>query len=393
MRKMGDGGSCRYSVDRYYWICEVLFAVILEILVTLHKKFTMKFKVGDKVKFLNEKGGGIVSKILSSSMVNVAIDDGFDLPVMASDLILIDPSSASERFFEEHYTVGAVSSSGGNKASIVAEKIVAKKPYKIPEAIYLAVVPDDQKILIIGNVEIYLVNNSGYDVIYTLFLKDSGKYIGIDFGNIEAYSSTSLQVADRDELEYFAHGYLQLLFFKEAVAEMIPPVQKEIRIKMTKLLKEDNYTENAVFRSKAYLQKIADLPEIAERNEEAMQEARKIPEAQLVRESVIKKHRIDEEFAEVDLHIEALCEKPNVLSSYEKLQIQLDYFNRCIESAIVENIRKVVFIHGVGAGILKLELTKILEHYEFIEHFDASIARYGIGATEVLIHKRKETSD
>jgi hypothetical protein len=169
-------------------------------------------------------------------------------------------------------------------------------------------------------------------------------------------------------------------------------MQMEFRIKMVKLLKEDNYTENAVFKTKAYLQKVADLPEIAieKKDAEPQPVIQKIPESQLVRESVIKKHRIEDEFAEVDLHIEALCENPNRLGKQEKLQIQLDYFTRCIESAIQENYKRVIFIHGVGAGILKLELAQILDQYGYLEYFDASIARYGIGATEVLIHQKKD---
>jgi hypothetical protein len=346
----------------------------------------MKFKIGDKVKFLNEKGGGIVSKILSSNMVNVAIDDGFDLPVMASDLILIESHTAGERFFEEHYDIQV-----NHQAVQDNAKSPARKPFAIPEAIYIAMVPDDQKVLIIGDVEVFLVNNTAYDIIYSIFLKDKDKYLGIDFGNIEPYSTGSLQSTDREQLEYFGHGTLQLLFFKETVHDIILPVQKEFRVKMTKLLKEDNYAENPVFKNKAYIHKVADLPEFAvEKNSESVPEVQKIPESQLVRESVIKKHRIDDEFAEVDLHIEALCENPNRLANHEKLQIQLDYFTRCIESAILENYKKVVFIHGVGAGILKLELANILQQYDYLEFFDASIARYGIGATEVLIHQKKE---
>ena len=348
----------------------------------------MKFNIGDKVKFLNEKGGGIISKILSNSMVNVAIDEGFDVPVLAGDLILIESSNASERMFEEHYNV-EVKHSQLKAAVPPPPEPVSKKPFKMPEAIYLGVVPDDQKRLIIGGVEVFLINNSGYDIIYTLFLRDRDKYLGIDFGNIEAYSTFSVQVADREQLEYFGHGMIQLLFFKETVSDIIPPVQKEVRLKLSKLMKEDNYIENPVFNEKSFIQKIADLPEIAEKDAEAVQEIPKIPESQLIRESVIKKHRVDDEFAEVDLHIEALCEDPAKLKSHEKLQIQLDYFTRCIESAIIENYKRIVFIHGVGAGVLKLELHKILGQYEFIEHFDASIARYGIGATEVLIHQKK----
>ena len=39
----------------------------------------MEFRTGDKVKFLNQTGGGIISKIISPSMVKVAIEDGFEI--------------------------------------------------------------------------------------------------------------------------------------------------------------------------------------------------------------------------------------------------------------------------------------------------------------------------
>nr|MCU0517076.1 hypothetical protein [Oscillatoria sp. Prado101] len=41
---------------------------------------------GDKVKFLNQPGGGIVSKIISKTMVNVMIADGFEIPTLTSEL-------------------------------------------------------------------------------------------------------------------------------------------------------------------------------------------------------------------------------------------------------------------------------------------------------------------
>lgn len=48
-----------------------------------------KFNVGDKVSFLNEKGEGVVSKILNSTMVEVTIDEGLDIPYRVDELVLI----------------------------------------------------------------------------------------------------------------------------------------------------------------------------------------------------------------------------------------------------------------------------------------------------------------
>jgi hypothetical protein len=47
-----------------------------------------------KSGFLNESGGGIISKIVSHGLVNVAIEDGFEIPTMVSNLIKIEEESA-----------------------------------------------------------------------------------------------------------------------------------------------------------------------------------------------------------------------------------------------------------------------------------------------------------
>ncbi|MGQ0827611.1 MAG: Smr/MutS family protein [Bacteroidota bacterium] len=53
----------------------------------------MNFQIGDKVSFLNEKGEGIVSKIINKKMVGVTIEDGFELPFAVSELLLIEAST------------------------------------------------------------------------------------------------------------------------------------------------------------------------------------------------------------------------------------------------------------------------------------------------------------
>ena len=65
----------------------------------------MRFKVGDKVKFLNETGGGIVSRIVSGNLVYVATEDGFELPTSTGDIIILNPESKAEKMFSEDFDV------------------------------------------------------------------------------------------------------------------------------------------------------------------------------------------------------------------------------------------------------------------------------------------------
>ena len=48
----------------------------------------IQFKVGDKVKFLNQEGGGKISKIVSPVLVNVEMEDGFEIPTLTKELVL-----------------------------------------------------------------------------------------------------------------------------------------------------------------------------------------------------------------------------------------------------------------------------------------------------------------
>ncbi len=88
---------------------------------------------------------------------------------------------------------------------------------------------------------------------------------------------------------------------------------------------------------------------------------------------------------EVDLHIHKLTENQRNLSNYDMLTLQLDTAKRQLEFAISKRIQKIVFIHGVGEGVLKMELETLFGRYENVKHYDADFKKYGIGATEVYI--------
>lgn len=88
---------------------------------------------------------------------------------------------------------------------------------------------------------------------------------------------------------------------------------------------------------------------------------------------------------EVDLHVHKLIRNYGNMSSYEKLNLQLDTAKGQLEFAMRKRIQKVVFIHGVGEGILKEELGYLFRRYENVKYYDADYQKYGLGATEVYI--------
>lgn len=86
---------------------------------------------------------------------------------------------------------------------------------------------------------------------------------------------------------------------------------------------------------------------------------------------------------EVDLHIHELLEFDSHLSDHEKLMHQLAVARHQIEKARKGHYKKVILIHGVGKGVLKEQLHEMLSGMEKIEFYDASLQKYGTGATEV----------
>ena len=86
---------------------------------------------------------------------------------------------------------------------------------------------------------------------------------------------------------------------------------------------------------------------------------------------------------EFDLHIEKLVKSYKAMSNYDILTLQTETAKRHIEFAIRNRIPKIVFIHGVGEGVLKSELDFMLGRYETISFQDANYQKYGMGATEV----------
>ncbi len=90
---------------------------------------------------------------------------------------------------------------------------------------------------------------------------------------------------------------------------------------------------------------------------------------------------------EVDLHIHQLVPKTKGMDNYQMLTIQLDTAKRQLEFAIAKRIQKVVFIHGVGEGVLRAELEYLFGRYDNLTFYDADYQKYGRGATEVYIYQ------
>ena len=93
------------------------------------------------------------------------------------------------------------------------------------------------------------------------------------------------------------------------------------------------------------------------------------------------------EKVEIDLHIEELEKNYRQLTPDQMVKIQLDYFIKNLEKALIsEKVKHFVVIHGVGNGRLKTEIRRTLrEDYPRLKFSDAPFDEYGYGATLIKI--------
>jgi dsDNA-specific endonuclease/ATPase MutS2 len=92
----------------------------------------------------------------------------------------------------------------------------------------------------------------------------------------------------------------------------------------------------------------------------------------------------------VDLHIHHLTDSTKGMTNFDMLNLQLDTARQQLEFAIRKRLPKMVFIHGVGEGVLRQELETLLRRYNNVDFYDADYKTYGLGATEVKIFQNLE---
>ncbi|NGY38045.1 DNA mismatch repair protein MutS [Flavobacterium sp. XN-5] len=103
-----------------------------------------------------------------------------------------------------------------------------------------------------------------------------------------------------------------------------------------------------------------------------------------------RKDKNERQAPEFDLHIEKLVPNKRGMSNYDILTLQSETAKRHIEFAINNRIPKIVFIHGVGEGVLKAELDFLLGRYDNIAFQEGNYQKYGQGATEVFIKQNSK---
>ena len=361
----------------------------------------MKFRQGDKVRFLNERGGGVISKIVNPNLVHVTIEDGFDIPVLPSELIKVEEEKAAGRsFFNENSSETIPASEAPAEAGIENDHAGSGRRSPLyygknaeKKGVYIAFAPVDQRFLISGEINLYILNNTPYDVHYSLFTKEGDKYYHKDHDTVFAEEKVFIDSVSREDLPNMLEGFVQMMFQQEEMTEILMPLHAPYKVQGGKFYQENTFKKSQLVNERAIVVTLTDLAAVEKVSHQRIHKPAEVkaeakPKKPQKPQAFIDRHKSGTLEAEVDLHISALKDDYSDISPGEILNFQISYFSTTIESAIMHQYNKVVYIHGIGNGTLKSTLRKkIKEEYPDFIVRNAPFTRYGNGAIEVLINQ------
>lgn len=357
--------------------------------------------IGDKVRFLNSVGGGTISAFDGKDIVVVRDEDGFDIPTLRSEIVVIEtdnynlvrksvaqttPKPAVTAPVEEHEVDLA-----DQEMTFHARPLERRGGEKLNA--FLGFLPIDLKTVTETAFESYFINDSNYYIRFCI-LSQEGKAYHLRYeGVAEPNTKCFVEEFDRSILPEMERMTVQLFAYKtDKSFGLKPAMTVELRLDLTKFYKLHTFQPSEFFNEPSLIIDIVrdDRPVRAimiepealkqqmlapNHEDRSPQPARKGP-AKLDRNAII----------EVDLHAEQLLETTAGMDAKAILEYQTKVVRETLDAHLKERGRRIVFIHGKGDGVLRQSIIGLLKRqYRQCTHQDASFREYGYGATMVTV--------
>ncbi|GAA4047351.1 hypothetical protein GCM10022409_37020 [Hymenobacter glaciei] len=407
--------------------------------------------VGDRVRLLTGTEEGIVTRLLDSELVEVAIDNDFTIPVLRREVVVVaheegknfdraapdygpgqtpgKNANASKKDKSKRpgqsagpprppqpslqQALAAVASSGAGVAKPAGSSgpgAGGKQP-AAAKGLFLALVHQSPELL-----GVTLINNTEADVLFTYGEETSARpYRALAADKLGPKASTKpLSFLHLKDFETWPAAVFQLLPTKlngDAAYELLTKrqafkastfygSQKPAPVigKDAYLFQLDEKAAAAIAPEKLAEEAAAPVPTAPAKPAGVDAAALK---AQLSGDAPAKPAAVVAAAApakpaapivapphEVDLHLEALRpdNKEEELSNTAILRLQLDAFEDTLSRALATNMHEIVFIHGMGNGVLRKEIHRQLSRNKDIKFFeDARKEKFGFGATLVRL--------
>ena len=313
--------------------------------------------IGDRVRLLHGNEEGIIRKISSSGRMQIEIEDGFIIPALKSELVLIHESE------KQHF---------GEKP-VEEKEIDTPLPISAPkdQGLYLAFLPINDQSL-----SLYLINDSRQS-----YLAHASEVFGTNQRTLLASTLNPGEAKKFDdrllkEMDEWPAFLLRFIPIHNTLEKAIPAFERQLKMKPTQFFK--HLSKAPRLDKTAYifgLEQTTKELDIRALNQELGEITPKSESPKAVKPS-----------RSVDLHIEKLATDPKGMSNSEMLRVQLETFDRNLDQAIASGMDEITFIHGIGNGVLRKEIHKRLSQHQNIKYFqDTQKDQWGYGATLVRI--------
>ena len=214
-------------------------------------------KIGDKVRFLSEIGGGRVAGFQGKNIVLVEDEDGFQVPMAISEVVVIG---------EENYeTKRVVEMKQQQEPQEEPELEPADLPVTFkakPEerkggdrlSAYLAFVPMNVKELSQTRFEAYLVNDSNYYLRFNYLSAEGNAWQLRATDEVEPNTKLFIEEFGREDLNEIEHVAIQLMGYKRDKHFLLKPTANfQLRIDTVKFYKLHTFEPNDFFEEPALI--------------------------------------------------------------------------------------------------------------------------------------------
>ena len=376
-------------------------------------------KIGDKVSFLSETGGGVIAGFQGKNIVLVEDEDGFQIPTPINEVVVIGNDDYSiakvvaktESKPKDNKSVKALLADGTDSdvdtdvedVDIADKEVTFKMPAEERKggnmlSCYLAFVPINIKEMTTTRFEAYLVNDCNYCLQYSFMAAEGNAWTLHSQGEIEPNTSLYIEEVGREELNSLLKMGFQLFAYKRDKSFILKPVvEVQLRLDPVKFYKLHSFQKTIYFDTPALLYTIVEDDKIAhplhiDAAELKNNMAGNIEPSRLVsgKDTATKPqsapHPRHSDELVVDLHIDALLDSTAGMSHADILNYQIGKFQEVLDKYSTQKGKKIIFIHGKGEGVLRHSLINMLNYkYKRYQYQDASFQEYGYGATQVTI--------
>lgn len=330
----------------------------------------MKFSIGDKVLLKRTGEEGHVVSYINNQMMEIEINS-VHFPVFIDEI-----DHPYLKWFTDKKSKKPKKSA---PEQLPVEKEKFRKP-RMAKGIYLSFLPvfktEDMED-IVDHLKIYLLNETPYDIRLSYDVRFSNESSFSHEGKLHAFGHLYLHNISYDDMNDQPRLHWQI---KDADDKSKAVEEGVLRIRPAKLFEHINelllnnepsfaYRLIEDFSVKAAEQTAGFIPPPPKKNE-------------LKKPSKMGLHDLPRH--ELDLHIEKLVDSTKGLSNTDMLHIQLSTLQRYLHLAILHRQQRMVIIHGLGKGVLRDEVHKLLKETPEVEKYsDGWHGNYGFGATEV----------